>query len=184
MGKIEDLAAAYERPICIPWQRTVAGAQRVVMVVYDKELERTLRARLAEFQQRTEAAGHSWHVHDFTTSFAEWMAEQEYREAYFEEPEDLESKVDGEFLERLMTPVRELLRKAGEDAVVALVGIGSLYGFVHVSQVVRELEPDIVGRLVVFFPGTKDEHIYRLLDARDGWNYLAHAISNQEAGGR
>ncbi len=57
MARIEDLAEKYGRHIATPWQRTVAGAQRVVMVVYDKELERTLRARkLAGWQdavQRT-----------------------------------------------------------------------------------------------------------------------------------
>ena len=42
MARIEDLAERYGRHIATPWQRTVAGAQRVVMVVYDKELERTL----------------------------------------------------------------------------------------------------------------------------------------------
>ena len=37
--------------------------------------------------------------------------------------------------------------------------------------------PDIAGRLVVFFPGSRDGNTYRLLDARDGWNYLAHSIT-------
>ena len=46
MGRIEQLAEKYGRHIALPWQRTVAGAQRVIMIVYDKELERTLqRAR-------------------------------------------------------------------------------------------------------------------------------------------
>ena len=45
MGKVEDLAAVYERHISDPWQRSLSGAQRVMLVVYEKELERTLRAR-------------------------------------------------------------------------------------------------------------------------------------------
>jgi hypothetical protein len=106
------------------------------------------------------------------------MAAQDYKDAYFEEPTDLEAKIADEFLEHIVTPVRDLLRSTGENTVVALTGVGSLYGFIHVSQVVKELEPDIAGRLVVFFPGTKNEHIYRLLDARDGWNYLAHSITH------
>ena len=182
MGKIEDLAAEYERHICVPWQRTVAGAQRVVMVVYEKELERTLRARIAEFAYRTEAAGHEWVQHDVTTTFADWMAGLEYRDAYFEEPQDLMSKIEGEFRDAVLGPLRETLRSAGENAVVALTGVGSLYGFLHVSEVVKAVEPDVEGRLLVFFPGSKDEHIYRLLDARDGWNYLAHSIAHQGSG--
>ena len=45
MGRIEQLADRYGQHIATPWQRTVSGAQRVIMVVYDPELERTLRAR-------------------------------------------------------------------------------------------------------------------------------------------
>ena len=182
MGKIEDLAAEYERHICVPWQRTVAGAQRVVMVVYDKELERTLRARITEFAYRTEAAGHEWVQHDVTLAFSNWMAGLEYRDAYFEEPDDLLSKIEGEFRDTVLAPLQQTLRKAGENAVVALTGVGCLYGFVHVSEIVKAVEPDVEGRLLVFFPGSRDEHIYRLLDARDGWNYLAHSISHQGSG--
>ena len=86
MGRIEELAAVYERHVGAPWQRTVAGAQRVMMVVYEKELERTLRARLGEFEQGTARSGHGWKLVDCTPWFAEWMAKEEYRDAYFEDP--------------------------------------------------------------------------------------------------
>ena len=36
---------------------------------------------------------------------------------------------------------------------------------------------DIRGRLALFFPGDVDNNNYRLLDARDGWNYLAIPIT-------
>jgi hypothetical protein len=32
----------------------------------------------------------------------------------------------------------------------------------------------------VFFPGVYENNNYRLLDARDGWNYLAVPITMQE----
>lgn len=177
MGRIEDLASRYERHLCIPWQRTVAGAQRVVMVVYEKELERTFRARKDEFKQRTLAANHAWAEFDCTKIFSEWIAKDEYRDAYFESPEDLDLKLEGEFAQFLIAPLRELLQKSDDNGVVAITGIGSLYGFLHVSLLIREVEPDIRGRMVVFFPGTKDGNNYRLLDARDGWNYLANGIT-------
>ena len=183
MGRIEDLASEYERHICIPWQRTIAGAQRVVLVVYEKELERTLRARVEEFEQRTRRSGHGWVHHDCSRAFAEWMAADEYREAYFEAPGDLRLKLEGEFVEYVVAPIRELLRSSGEDTVVALTGVGSLYGFLSVSEVIRTVEPDISGRLVVFFPGSRDGNSYRLLDARDGWNYLANSITLHGVGG-
>jgi hypothetical protein len=177
MGKIEDLAAKYERHVRAPWQRTVAGAQRVVMVVYEKELERSFRARKGEFEQRTVGAGHGWVEHDCTRSFADWMAQDEYREAYFENPDDLRMKLESEFLDSLVQPLRELLRANDEKTVVAVTGVASLYGFAHISDITRAVEPDIRGRLVVFFPGSRNENNYRLLDARDGWNYLAHGIT-------
>lgn len=184
MGRVEELAAEYERHICIPWQRTVAGAQRVVMVVYEKELERTLRARIGEFEQRTRSSGHAWERYDCTHLFSEWVAGAEYRDAYFEAPEDLQMKLEGEFLDHVVGPLRDLLQEADENTVVAVTGVASLYGFVRVSEVIRAVEPDIQGRLVVFFPGSKDGDRYRLLDARDGWNYLANGITLHGAGGR
>jgi len=36
---------------------------------------------------------------------------------------------------------------------------------------------------LVFFPGERDGSNYRLLDARDGWNYLATPIAAQEGEG-
>ncbi len=147
------------------------------MVVYDKELERTFRARKEEFEQRTVGAGHSWVEFDCTRSFAEWMAKDEYREAYFEHPADLSMKLDEEFVGSVLHPLREVLRSHDDNTVVAVTGVASLYGFAHISDVIRAVEPDIRGRLVIFFPGSKDGNNYRLLDARDGWNYRANGIT-------
>lgn len=177
MSRIEDLAAVYERHISVPWQRTLAGAQRVMMVVYEKELERLLRARLGEFEQATRRAGHGWTVVDCTRWFAEWMAAEDYRDAYFEDPALLAMKLNAEFRPHVAHRLADALEASEEESVVALIGVASLYGFVRVSEVVREVEHTIRGRLVVFFPGTKTENSYRLLDARDGWNYLANGVT-------
>jgi len=182
MGKVEQLASRYEQHICVPWPRTVAGAQRVVMVIYEKELERTLRARIEEFEQRPRAAGHGWIEFDCTSRFAEWLAADEYREAYFEDPRDLGLKLEAEFQDHVTEPLRQTLREASDQDVVALTGVSALYGFLQISQLVRGVEPDIRGRLVVFFPGTKSGNNLRLMDARDGWNYLASSISLHESG--
>ena len=65
--------------------------------------------------------------------------------------------------------------EAGPDTVVALMGVGTLFGLARVSSVVEGIKEAVEGRLVVFFPGEHhpENHTYRLLDARDGWNYLA-----------
>ena len=177
MGRIEELATAYEDHVSAPWQRTVSGAQRVMMVVYEKGLERTLRARLGEFEQRTTRSGHGWKLVDCTPWFAEWMAKEEYRDAYFEDPSLLGMMLEGEFRKVVTQRLRAELETATDNTVVALLGVASLYGFMRVSELIRSVEPSIHGRLLVLFPGTKNENNYRLLDARDGWNYLANSIT-------
>lgn len=185
MARLEDLADLYGQHIATPWQRTVAGAQRVIMVAYDKELERVLRARKGEFETRTKAAGHDWHEVDLTSAFASWLAADEYRDAYFESPDDLQLKLKDEFPDFAADKIRAALTapNVSETSVVAVLGAGSLYGFTHVSEVLKRVERDVRGRLVVFFPGTLEQNNYRLLDARDGWNYMAVPISIHSAGG-
>jgi hypothetical protein len=177
VGKIEELAGVYERHISAPWQRTLAGAQRVMLVVYEKELERSLRARIGEFEQATRRSGHGWKLVDCTRWFADWMAGDEYRDAYFEEPSLLPMKLQGEFRTEASCRLSAALEAADEKTVVGVIGVASLYGFLRVSELIRSVEQAIRGRLVVFFPGTKNENNYRLLDARDGWNYLAQGIT-------
>ena len=60
MGRIEQLAEKYKQHIGLPWQQTVAGAQRVIMIVYDKELERSLMARKEAFAMATRDERHEW----------------------------------------------------------------------------------------------------------------------------
>ena len=45
------------------------------------------------------------------------------------------------------------------------------------TRFLKAVEPLIRGRVVVFFPGSHDQNTYRLLDARDGWNYMATPIT-------
>jgi hypothetical protein len=183
MGRVEELSERYSQHISTPWQKTIAGAQRVIMVVYDKELERTLRARKLAFENATREAGHDWKELDVSECFAQWMAKDEYRDAYFEEPDDLAMKMETEFADFVADCIRSVLSSADEKSVVAVFGAGALFGFTRVSRVLNLVEPDIKGRLVVFFPGQYDQNNYRLLDARDGWNYMAVPITLHGAGG-
>ena len=59
--------------------------------------------------------------------------------------------------------------------MVALLGVGALFGLARVSSIIEGIKGGVDGRLLVFFPGEHhpETHAYRLLDARDGWNYLA-----------
>ncbi len=181
MNQVAKLSQIYRRHVGAPWQPTLAGAQRVMIVVYAKGRERALRAGIGEFEQATRANGHEWVQTDAADWFAEWMADHDYRDAYFEDPELLEGALASEFRVFAIDKLSGILESADENTVVALFGTASLYGFMRVSDLVHSVEPKIRGRLAVFFPGIKNGNNYRLLDARDGWSYLAQPITLHEA---
>ena len=69
--------------------------------------------------------------------------------------------------------------------MVGLLGAGTLFGLgdaVKVSALLNAVNDAIVGRLLVFFPGEHEGNSYRLLDASDGWNYLATPITPNRSG--
>ena len=112
-----------------------------------------------------------------TTWFAEWMAGIEYRDAYFQSPELLEMKLEGDFKKHVADRLEAIITDTDENTVVAVIGAATMYGFLRISELIRDVEQAIPGRLLMFFPGSKDGSNYRLLDARDGWNYLANGIT-------
>jgi hypothetical protein len=184
MGQIERLVHSYEARVSLPWERNLAGPQRVWFAVYNKSEERRLRRRLEEFEISTRRAEHRWKTVDVTDSFAQWLAHHEYRDGYFENPEHLEgpSPVIDEFKDAVVRQVSDALKASDtdENTVVAVYGVASLFGFVKVSELVAAVEADIRGRLLVFFPGEYENNTYRFLDAREGWNYLAVPITADE----
>ena len=159
----------------LPWQRGLAPAQKVWFVVYDEGDERRLRLRLGEFQIVTRDAGHGWRHVDLTDIFPEWMASNSYRESYFKSPKLLTGPALGAFKSFVVDRVRETLSAPDttDETVVALTGVASLFGLLRVSGLVEAVHGEIRGRLVVFFPGAYRNNTYRLLDRRDGWDYLA-----------
>jgi hypothetical protein len=179
MSRIDDLAKRYQNHIATPWQRNLAGPQKTIFVVYPKNDERRLRARLDLFEIATAKAGHKWKLFDYTRTFSNWMSNTEYRDIYFETPEDLSMKLRSDFLHFAANELRDVLTSedVDYDTVVAVYGIASLFGFTKCSLILKEVAGDIQGRLVLFFPGEFDNNNYRLLDARDGWNYLAVPIT-------
>lgn len=180
MSYVDELLAAYRRFVSLPWQQNLAGPQRVWMAVYPPEYERRLRLHLPAFQEATNEHGHPWALVDITTSFETWMSAHAYRDAYFEDPELLGTALLA-FFNHLVDDVRaQLATHAAPDGVVALLGAGTLFGLgdsVKVSALLNAVNNAIAGRLLVFFPGEHEGSSYRLLDARDGWNYLAVPIT-------
>ncbi len=184
MSRIQQLVKTYGQHVATAWQRTIADSQRVIMIVYDKELERDILAHKDEFEIVTKQANHDWIEVNVAPAFAEWIAAQEYRDAYFQSPEDLQLKLEAEFTGFVSNKVRAALERKDvtESSVVAVFGVGSLFAFTRVSQILRLVEPSIRGRLLIFFPGQYEQNNYRLLDARDGWNYLAVPITLDSSG--
>ncbi|RAA12355.1 BREX protein BrxB domain-containing protein [Ralstonia pseudosolanacearum] len=178
-SKVAKLVLSYRQHLTVPWQAGLAAIQRVIFAVYDKADELRLRANIEEFALATQQAGKRWLLLDVTNAFPEWMAGQEYRDAYFECPEDLAGYQAGELTEFVADLTGQLKQRisteSGPETVVALVGVGALFGLARVSSIVEGIKEAAKGRLLVFFPGEyhPENHTYRLLDARDGWNYLA-----------
>ncbi|MBI4819694.1 MAG: hypothetical protein HY791_25700 [Deltaproteobacteria bacterium] len=88
MARIEGLAD-HGAHISKPWRRTVAGAQRVIMVVY------------------------------VTVAFSTWLAADEYREAFFATPEDLQMKLDAAFSDYVAECIRSVLGRRDVGARMA-----------------------------------------------------------------
>lgn len=178
MNEIEALAQEYERTVKLPWDQSLAGAQKVWFAIYDPSQERRLRLHVSEFEMATKRAKHDWSLIDITDSFAQWMAQHEYREAYFEQPEDMELALQ-DYTTYVANYVIGAMQSSNSDenTVVALLGVGSLFGLARASDLMENVTSHIKGRMLVFFPGRREGSNYRLLDARDGWNYLAIPIS-------
>lgn len=178
MSRVKQLVQSYSTHIAVPWRSDAAAAQRVIFCVYNENEELRLRAKIDEFELTTRQAGHSWALFDLTDSFANWLAPQRYAKSYYEKP-NLLSPLLPRFLSHITEEFAKFLeaKQVGEDSVVALKGVGSLFGFLKVKEVVDKLAPLVKGRLLVFFPGSYENNNYRLLDGYDGWNYLAVPIT-------
>ena len=183
MSRVTDLIASYKQFVKLPWQSGLAPAQRVWMAVYPPEDERRLRLHLPEFETATKGAGISWRHIDISDEFERWMASHEYRDEYFANPNLMQSEL-ASFLDQLVESVREQVQeKPDESLVIGLLGAASLYGLgdqVKVSALIERVQDAVLGRLLVFFPGEVEGNNYRLLGARDGWNYLATPITAKE----
>lgn len=181
MSEVEELIKSYQRFITVPWKTNTSGAEKVMFAVYNPSQERRLRLRVPEFRIATQNAGYKWFEVDVSTSFSHWMASHRYREAYFEDPDDMDMALES-FTEYVASLLNEALTNsdADEKTVVAVIGVATLFGLTKVSDVLERITSDIQGRLLVFFPGRHEGSTYRLLDARDGWNYLAVPITAEK----
>jgi hypothetical protein len=178
VSKVKRLVTSYGKYIAIPWRADAAAAQRVIFCVYNQSDELRLRSKIDEFEIATKRNGHNWVIFNLTESFAQWLTGQKYVQSYFKKP-NLLASLYPKYLEYIISQFSQFLEQhqVDESYVVAVKGVGSLFGFLKIKEVVEKLAPMVSGRLLVFFPGSYEDNNYRLLDGYDGWNYLAVPIT-------
>lgn len=181
MNAIERLLTNYSRHVRLPWSASTSGKQRVWFAVYPPAEERRVRAKLPQFEATTLEANHGWLNVDLTDLLPSWIAAHEYREGIFAEPEHF--TVSNELEELAVKRVRDACSSEDANAtcVVAITGLATLFDFMRVSSLIEHVEDSVRGRLLVFFPGEYAGNVYRFMDARDGFNYMAVPITATES---
>ena len=178
-SKIERLLHAFEQAVNEPWPTALSGQEKVWFLVYDPMEQRKIDLQLGEFEICTRKAGKTWGHISLKTVFPEWMSQHEYREEYFADPAALVDQLEYEFKDYVIQYLLERLaaHQTNPDALTAITGTGALFGFCRLSEILHHLSASLKGRVLIFFPGEFSSNQYRLLDARDGWNYLARPIT-------
>jgi hypothetical protein len=178
MNYIQALVEDFTKKISLPW-RDVSSDQRIFFCVYDPSEELKLRYNLTAFQIATEEAGHRWLEYDMTHCFEEWMGKQKYREAYFQDPEKM-IPTPRKFEDHIEQSFIDKTKGADNNTLIAIIGVGNIFGFITVKEFIERLANDVDSRIVLFFPGSYSStptSNYRLLNAYDNWNYLATPIT-------
>lgn len=176
---VDDLILAYEKVVGGNWGKTLSPQERIWFLVYPPDMQRKVDFRLGDFENTTKKAGKKWFKISLKGCFPEWMAAHEYREEYFQEPELLVSQLEFDFksfaIKHTINKISEL--NIDDDSVIAFTDVSSLFGFTRLSDILNQIASQLKGRMLVFFPGEFDKNQFRLLDARDGWSYLARPIT-------
>jgi hypothetical protein len=179
MSVIDRLLSNYSRQVRLPWPANLSGKQRMWLAVYPPSEERRVRARLPQFEALTLAANHGWTSVDLTGLLPEFLAAHKYRESIFQKPQHF--RVGNQLEVNAATLVKEACSREDAGSVVAVTGLASLFDFVRVSSLIERVEDGVLGRLLVLFPGEYANNVYRFMDARDGFNYMAIPITSTES---
>lgn len=179
MSKVDQLILAYDKVINEPWSYSLSGQERIWFLVYDPAEQRKIDLRVEDFESATIKSGKRWESISFKNCFPCWMASHDYREEYFQTPEYIIDQLEAEFIpfaiEFLKNKLKEI--QSDQNTLTAIKDVASLFGFGRLSEILKSCDSDFNGRLMIFFPGEFEHNQYRLLDARDGWDYLARPIS-------
>jgi hypothetical protein len=178
-NKIDTLLSSYELVIAEPWSGTLSTSERFLFLVFDPAELRRVEARLGDFELATKKNRKRWELVSLKPCFPTWMSNHEYRDEYFNDPESLVDQLEAEFKQYAIDYINTEIKKRNPDdqTLIAIKDVSSLFGFGRLSDVLNSLSNEFKGRLLILFPGEYDKNHYRLLDARDGWSYLARPIT-------
>lgn len=177
-SKIDQLLSAFEKVVTEPWSSLLSGQERIWFLVHDPAEQRKVDFRMGDFETATIKAGKKWKSISLKLCFPSWMANHEYREDYFHDPEHIVDQLEAEFIPFAIKFVKDELQKIEQDqnTLIAIKDTSAIFGFIRLSEILKSCDKDFKGRLLIFFPGEFENNQYRLLDARDGWDYLARPI--------
>jgi hypothetical protein len=177
--RIELLIEAYTKVVKEPWSSALSGQERIWFLVYDPAEQRKIELNLGEFETVAVRSGKKWKSISLKQCFPSWMANHEYKEDYFNSPEYIVDQLEAEFIPYAIQFLKNELKKISpdDDTLIALKDVSALFGFARLSEILKNCDKDFKGRLLIFFPGEFEQNHYRLLDARDGWDYLARPIT-------
>lgn len=177
--RIELLIEAFTKVVDEPWSSALSGQERIWFLVYDPAEQRKIDLNLGEFETAAIKAGKKWRSISVKQCFPSWMANHEYKEDYFSNPQYIVDQLEAEFIPFAIQFLKNELTKIqqDDDTLIALKDVSALFGFARLSEILKSCDKDFKGRLLIFFPGEFEHNHYRLLDARDGWDYLARPIT-------
>jgi hypothetical protein len=177
--RIEALIEAYSNVVKEPWSSALSGQERIWFLVYDPSEQRKIELHMGEFETVAVRAGKAWKSVSLKYCFPSWMANHEYKEDYFTSPEYIVDQLEAEFIPYAIDFLKRELSKMeqNENTLIAIKDVSSIFGFARLSEILKSCDKEFKGRLLIFFPGEFEQNHYRLLDARDGWDYLARPIT-------
>ena len=177
--RIESLIEAYIKVVKEPWASTLSGQERIWFLVYDPAEQRKIDLHIGEFETAAIRAGKKWKTISLKQCFPSWMASHEYKVDYFINPEYIVDQLEAAFIPYAIQFLKNELTKIDPDehTIIALKDVSALFGFARLSEILKSCDKYFKGRLLIFFPGEFEQNHYRLLDARDGWDYLARPIT-------
>jgi hypothetical protein len=178
-SKIDQLLSAYETVISEPWSSSLSGQERIWFLVFDPAELRKVELRMEDFEMATRKAGKKWVSTSLKECFPSWMANHEYKEEYFADPDTLVDQLESDFKQYAINYLINQIDAAATDesTLIAVRDVSAIFGFARLSDVLNGCSNSFKGRMLIFFPGEYDKNHYRLLDARDGWSYLARPIT-------